>query len=1031
MNASGFQEGADSLGNIVKGLGVFKIIEKGFQAIAGAMDSAIARYDTLNKFPQMLEQMGFGAREAGAATDKLSEGIQGLPTTLNDVVSTAQRLTVLTGNLEKSVDTTLALNNAFLASGTSGENAARGAEQYIAMLSTGEVTQMRWRALQETMGYALQKTAEAFGYAGESAQNDLYKALQAGEITFDQFNAKIIELDGAVGGFAELAKTATGGIGTAWTNLKTAIVRETAGIIGAIDEGLSETKFQSIEAVIGTMKDGIIKALRAVADAFGWAARNAEWLVPVLVSIGATVAAWKIGAVIQKVVDGFKAMSAAVTAHMAIERAAAYLGKDRAKTQMALTVLMSNETRAELIRAAAKKAGMTIDANGILITKLGVAATKEEIKQVLASTGALTTKGAVVAVLTGQMGFCTAAVKIFNAAWKANPIGLIVTVIVAAAAAITTLVVVLSKGSKEQQEFAERSKELKKEVDNLTASVKENAKAFEERMASMDATGASATFLIARIWALSEAEGGYAGNLARLNTYIDQFNALVGESVLAYDEKTNSLNMTKEAVEAYIDSLIKQQKTEEMIAQAVELKKKLEEANIKLAETEERIADATVNSAGSFIASMTATHRDIRSKEKLSALIEELTEKYDKLTEATVDYLSTAEGNQQVSSAELRRLEISKEIAAEQARIVARREADEKRLTETMNAEANKQGLTLDEYKTKLKEQEKAWEEHQKAVEKTFNDIANKGAELPTKMKFNLAKLSKVLEDNTAKYAEWKNKIVQLTGSLSEEALAYLTDMGVGSSAIMDEILKDVSGKKAEEFNATIANMWATAGKDGLDAAADAGEAGGAFVDNAADAVESNDSLVDAVEEVTDEVAETFEGLIPQVKSIFHQVMAGAGMALNSKKGWLIGIAKSIAEGITKVLTVAFKISSPSKVTYGIFANVMMGGYNAMKDLSGKLYKKTEDLAHGITDRLSISPEMASNLTAKLRAMVDVNPFNAGSLMPAYAAVGAAGGSTSYVQTFHQTNNSPVPLSPAELTREAQDMLRRGTWQLP
>ncbi|MGN0974657.1 MAG: tape measure protein, partial [Gemmiger sp.] len=122
---------ASRLSDIVKGGGVFKLIEKGVNAVVASLDSAIDRYDTMNRFPMMLQQMGYGADSAQAAVQRLSEGIQGIPTTLDSVVSTAQRLTVLTDNLDGAVDTTLALNNAFLASGAGSDGAARGLEQYV------------------------------------------------------------------------------------------------------------------------------------------------------------------------------------------------------------------------------------------------------------------------------------------------------------------------------------------------------------------------------------------------------------------------------------------------------------------------------------------------------------------------------------------------------------------------------------------------------------------------------------------------------------------------------------------------------------------------------------------------------------------------------------------------------------------------------------------------------------------------------------------------------------------------------------
>src|SRR5690606_25261713 len=78
-----------------------------------------------------------------------------------------------------------------------------------------------------------------------------------------EFNAKLIELDQAQGGFAETAKTATGGIKTAWTNLQTWIVTGVASIIGAIDEALGGT---------GSIADAINGLKPIVQGTFDWIA---------------------------------------------------------------------------------------------------------------------------------------------------------------------------------------------------------------------------------------------------------------------------------------------------------------------------------------------------------------------------------------------------------------------------------------------------------------------------------------------------------------------------------------------------------------------------------------------------------------------------------------------------------------------------------------------------------------------------------------------------------------------------------------
>ena len=243
---------AAGIKEIVTSLGLVALAAKAINMVKSSLDGAISRYDTLNNFPRVLQLMGFDAKQSKKAIDELSDGIDGLPTTLDSVAKTTQRLALMTGDLKGATKTTLALNNAFLASGASAADAERGLEQYVQMLSTGTVDLESWKTLQETMPIALNKTAEAFGFAGKSAQRDLYEALKSGEITFEDFNNKLVELNDGVGGFAELARKSTGGIRTSWSNMKTAITKGVADVIGAIDKALES--FGGISGIFEALK---------------------------------------------------------------------------------------------------------------------------------------------------------------------------------------------------------------------------------------------------------------------------------------------------------------------------------------------------------------------------------------------------------------------------------------------------------------------------------------------------------------------------------------------------------------------------------------------------------------------------------------------------------------------------------------------------------------------------------------------------------------------------------------------------------
>ncbi len=255
---SASESATSSIMKIASGIGVFKALSAGVNMLTGSVSGAIDRYDTLTKYPKVLTNLGYSTQEANKSTVKLKEGIQGLPTALDDVVKTSQRLTVLTGNLDKSTDTTLALNNAFLASSASVSDTSRGMEQYIQMLSKGTVDMQSWRTLQETMGYALSTTAKQLGIASGSS-SELYEALQSGQVTFDQFNDALIECSTRTGGFAEMALEASGGIKTSFTNIQTAIKSGVEGTISAIDTMLSNSELPKIQEMLDDIKKGINK----------------------------------------------------------------------------------------------------------------------------------------------------------------------------------------------------------------------------------------------------------------------------------------------------------------------------------------------------------------------------------------------------------------------------------------------------------------------------------------------------------------------------------------------------------------------------------------------------------------------------------------------------------------------------------------------------------------------------------------------------------------------------------------------------
>lgn len=241
-----------------------KVASSALGVVKDSLGGAISRFDTLNKYPVVMKALGYSTRDVAKSSKILQKGIDGLPTSLDEITASAQQLGPLTGSAKKAAQSAVALNNAFLASGASTADASRGLTQYTQMLSTGKVDLMSYRTLMETMPIALRKVANAFGFTGKSAEQDLYAALKDGSITIDQLNDKFIELNGAQNGFAELARKNSAGIGTSFANLKASVVKNLANMITYINDGFSKAGFGSIAKQLDNLKYTINDAFTAI-----------------------------------------------------------------------------------------------------------------------------------------------------------------------------------------------------------------------------------------------------------------------------------------------------------------------------------------------------------------------------------------------------------------------------------------------------------------------------------------------------------------------------------------------------------------------------------------------------------------------------------------------------------------------------------------------------------------------------------------------------------------------------------------------
>ena len=192
LDTSGIQKSGSTVKSIIAGLGITKLISTAMNTIKNSTDDAIKRLDTLNNFPKVMSNLGISAKESQKSIEKMSDKLAGLPTTLDQGASAVQRFTSANGDVEKSTDIFLALNNAILAGGASTEIQASALEQMSQAYAKGKPDMMEWRSLMTAMPAQLKQVADAMGYA---SADELGESLRNGTVSMDEFMGTITKLN--------------------------------------------------------------------------------------------------------------------------------------------------------------------------------------------------------------------------------------------------------------------------------------------------------------------------------------------------------------------------------------------------------------------------------------------------------------------------------------------------------------------------------------------------------------------------------------------------------------------------------------------------------------------------------------------------------------------------------------------------------------------------------------------------------------------------------------------------------------------
>lgn len=945
--------GSDSLKKFAIGGAAFKLASKAVDLLTDSLDGAIQRFDTLESYPRVMQAMGHSTEDVTRSTKKLAAGIEGLPTTLNEVVGTAQRLTSITGDINKSTDLTLALNNAFLASGSSSADASRGLQQFSQMLSAGKVDMQSWKTLQETMPYALQKTAESFGFAGQSAQNDFYSALKEGRITFNQFSSKLVELNGGVGGFAELAKTNSKGIQTSFGNLKNAVVKGVANTIKALDDltkaATGKTiaeNFDALKVIINAAFGVIVNVIKASTPVFqtlfsilGTGASVISSLTPVIISLVSALVA-------------MRAANEAITATKNLINS-----WQTFKTTATGAIQIIN-----LMTAAQATCGSV---------------TKAQMVANLANNGALTASNLLYGVLTGSISLqtaatiaATAATTAFKAALTAltGPIGLVVAGVGLAVGALVGLWQWLTAESEETKRLKSEQEELVKSTDQLTDSVKQSAKERQKNLESVKGNTESYQKLADEIVQLSQKTNKTAADKKNLKKKIDALNASVSGLNLAYDKNSDSLSHNSDEIKARISAMEAESTWETSQKNLLDIEQKRAEIGEQLKQIAEQRKKWNEESNVS----------DSVRKERLQELNDKETELKNTQTELQTEYEKTSQVQQAASEAMA--------AAAENG--------------------SNRQVVA---YENMSKSQQKAIDDMRTKYNELLETTTNMFEQIKYKSAISVDEMIANLQKNQEAVNNWATNLNTLAErGVNEGILAKLQAMGPQGGLYVQELVN-----ASDEKLATLNEVFTQGGEsamNGLTAGMDTGALG--ITDKIKGIVQSQVSSLQeeiaaadfsslgqeipngvsqGIEQGASTAGESSKNMANDIKESFTSEMDinSPSRVFNEYGGFITtGLAEGVDKGtnqpVSSVTNLANQIKKPFDSLQSDFTYI---GEMAMSGLNAGLWSGSGSVmatANSIAERVKATIKSALDIHSPSRAMRD----EVGRFIPQGIAVG-------------------------------------------
>lgn len=652
---------------------ILKGLAKGWDIVRGSVDKALGRIDTMDQFNRSIQLMTGSTEEAGRAVQKVNDYVKGTAYGLDVAASSVQGLVTAGKDIDSAVESVSLFGDALATFGEASNEALGSVSYSLQKVATqGKVSGETFRELANRGIPAMQIFAEASGKTGEEVAEQLRKGAISSEEFFSVMRKGFKEGTESFPALAGAAKEAGASWSATIANSRAAVTRGVQDVISSWEKGRKEANLPGTKeniAKAGKVAEKALKGVGVVAEA---TAKISRGLISVGVSGLSGIAAHKAWNSISrsltdhrdkvrlqkeawnryftgfdkgtKVTDIYARAISKSTIEEEKRAIAAKMGlivtkegnivrEDGAALSNAEAIAFAKATTTYEMQIAAEKMGLVVNKAGNIVKRDGTAISVAQQAALLAETGAISLQTVAHGVLNGQIAISTAAQIAFNAAIKANPIGLIITGITLAVAALIKLNKWLNRSTKEQEKASEQAQELSHKLDDLGKSGSEANMEFE-RQIKLTTKGTEG----AKGYAESLGEIAKSGKTAEEKqaayaTTVDKLKSIYPDLAISSKQWSENAKDSVDSVNKQINALDKLTKVDAYKKHLKELQdlKQEQEVQLEIAKEQLRMMEESGTSKKKIVFGL--FEKDSKETKELRASIADLEIEYGKLGE--------------------------------------------------------------------------------------------------------------------------------------------------------------------------------------------------------------------------------------------------------------------------------------------------------------------------------------------------------------------------------------------------------------